>query len=69
MPVFMFKTFEKIIPAESDECTVVPEFPLGSGLLLVVSVSTYVLFSRNPEKITGIISLVTNNKLDKEKRG
>jgi len=55
--------------AESDEYTVVPEFPLGSGLLLVVSVSTYVLFSRNPEKITGIISLVTNNKLDKEKRG
>ena len=57
------------IVAESDEYATVPEFPLGSGLLLVVSVSTYVLFSRNPKKITGIISLITNSKLDKEKQG
>jgi len=57
------------IIAESDEYATVPEFPLGSGLLLVVSVSTYVLFSRNPKKIADIISLVTNSKLDKEKQG
>ena len=57
------------IIAESDEYAMVPEFPLGSGLLLVVSVSTYVLFSRNPKKIVDIISLVTNSKLDKEKLG
>jgi len=57
------------IIAESDEYAMVPEFPLGSGLLLVVSVSTYVLFSRNPKKIADIISLVINSKLDKEKLG
>ena len=44
------------ISAESDEYVVVPEFPLGTGLLLIVSVSSYILFSKNPEKVTNIIS-------------
>jgi len=41
-----------IIIAESDEYAAVPEFPLGSGALLIISVSSYVIFSRNPERIT-----------------
>jgi len=44
------------IVAESDEYAAVPEFPLGSGALLIISVSSYVVFSRNPERITNIIS-------------
>ena len=37
------------ISAESDEYTVVPEFPLGSGILLAVSVSSYIFLTRNPK--------------------
>jgi len=44
------------IIAESDEYAAVPEFPLGSGALLIISVSSYVIFSRNPERITNAIS-------------
>tara|TARA_B100000609_G_C17208433_1_gene432377 strand:- start:552 stop:1316 length:765 start_codon:yes stop_codon:yes gene_type:complete len=43
------------IIAESDEYAAVPEFPLGTGVLLIVSVSSYVIFSRNPEKITNAL--------------
>ena len=43
------------IIAESDEYAAVPEFPLGTGALLIVSVSSYVVFSRNPEKITNAL--------------
>ena len=44
------------IIAESDEFAAVPEFPLGTGVLLIISVSSYVFFSRNPEKITNAVS-------------
>jgi hypothetical protein len=44
------------IVAESDEYAAVPEFPLGSGALLIISVASYVVFSRNPERITNAIS-------------
>jgi len=44
------------IVAESDEYAAVPEFPLGSGALLIISVSSYVIFTRNPEKITNAIT-------------
>ena len=44
------------IIAESDEYAAVPEFPLGSSALLIISVSSYVIFSRNPERITNAIS-------------
>ena len=50
------------ITAESDEYVTVPEFPLGTGLLLIVSVSSYILFSRNPEKVVNVISNMTNPK-------
>ena len=44
------------IIAESDEYAAVPEFPLGTGALLIISVSSYVIFSRNPERITNAIT-------------
>ena len=53
---------EYSITAESDEYVAVPEFPLGTGVLLIISVSSYILFSRNPEKVVNIISNVTNTK-------
>ena len=42
--------------AESDEYAAVPEFPLGSGVLLIISVSGYVICSRNPERITNVVT-------------
>ena len=45
--------------AESDEYTVVPEFPLGSGALLIASVSSYIILSRNPEKVVNSISKIS----------
>lgn len=44
--------------AESDEYAAVPEFPLGSGALLIASVSSYIILSRNPEKILNSISRI-----------
>ena len=49
------------IIAESDEYAAVPEFPLGTGALLIVSVSSYVVFSRNPEKITNALDSCSKN--------
>ena len=43
------------VVAESDEYAAVPEFPLGTGVLLIISVSSYVIFSRNPERITNAL--------------
>ena len=50
------------IAAESDEYVTVPEFPLGTGLLLIVSVSSYIIFSKNPEKVSNIILSMSNSK-------
>ena len=48
--------------AESDEYTIVPEFPLGSGALLIASVSAYIILSRNPEKLINTISKISHFK-------
>ena len=48
--------------AESDEYAVVPEFPLGSGALLIASVSSYIILSRNPEKVINSISKISHFK-------
>ena len=48
--------------SESDEYVTVPEFPLGTGLLLIVSVSSYILFSKNPEKVVNAVSCITNTR-------
>jgi len=45
--------------AESDEYAAVPEFPLGSGALLIASVSSYIILSRNPEKVINSISKIS----------
>ena len=45
--------------AESDEYAAVPEFPLGSGALLIASVSSYIILSRNPEKLVNTISRIS----------
>ena len=47
------------IVAESDEYAAVPEFPLGSGALLIASVSSYIILSRNPEKVVNSISKIS----------
>ena len=47
------------LSAESDEYTVVPEFPLGSGALLIASVSSYIILSRNPEKVVNSLSKIS----------
>ena len=46
--------------AESDEYTAVPEFPLGSGALLIASLSSYIILTKNPSIITKNLSRVTN---------
>ena len=50
------------ISAESDEYTVVPEFPLGSGILLAASVSSYIFLTRNPKLILNGIEKIENTK-------
>lgn len=47
--------------AESEEYTTVPEFPLGSGVLLIVSLSAYIVLTKNPSVVTRSISRVTNS--------
>lgn len=47
--------------AESEEYTAVPEFPLGSGALLIVSLSAYIILTKNPSAATRSISRITNS--------
>ena len=47
--------------AESEEYTAVPEFPLGSGVLLIASLSAYIVLTKNPSVVTRSISRVTNS--------
>jgi len=54
------KTIDYAITVESEEHAVVPEFPLGSGILLMVSVSAYVLITRMPGFLTKNLSLIIN---------
>jgi len=46
--------------AESEEYTAVPEFPLGSGLLLVASLSAYIAITKNPSVITKSLGHLSN---------
>ena len=48
--------------AESEEYTAVPEFPLGSGLLLVSSLSAYIALTKNPSVITRGLGHLSNTK-------
>ena len=48
--------------AESEEYTAVPEFPLGSGVLLVASLSAYIALTKNPSVITRGLGHLSNAK-------
>ena len=46
--------------AESEEYTAVPEFPLGSSVLLVASLSAYIALTKNPSIVTGGLGHLCN---------
>ena len=48
--------------AESEEYTAVPEFPLGSGILLMASLSAYIALTKNPAMITRGLGYISNPK-------
>ena len=48
--------------AESEEYTAVPEFPLGSGLLLVASLSGYIALTKNPSVVTRSLGYLSNTR-------
>jgi len=50
------------LAAESEEYTAVPEFPLGSMILLVTSVSVYVVLTRYSSKVIGNLVSAVNLK-------
>ena len=48
--------------AESEEYTAVPEFPFGSSILLVASLSAYIALTKNPVMVTKGLSHAVNPK-------
>lgn len=56
------KATDYLLTVESEEYTVVPEFPLGSGTILVLSVFSYLLFTKKPTVITTSLARVMNLK-------
>jgi len=46
--------------AESEEYTAVPEFPLGSGMLLIASLSAYIALTKNPSIVTRGLGHLSN---------
>ena len=50
------------LTAESEEYTAVPEFPLGSGILLVASLSAYIALTKNPSFVTRSLGHLSNTK-------
>jgi len=66
VPVFDKKQALNVVDyslyAESDEYTVVPEFPLGSGILLAASVSSYIILTRNPKLMLNGVEKMVNAK-------
>ena len=48
--------------AESEEYTAVPEFPLGSGVLLVASLSAYIALTKNPSVVMRSLGHLSNAK-------
>ena len=56
------KATDYSLTVESEEYTVVPEFPLGSGLILAFSVFSYLLFTKTPTVTTANLARATNLK-------
>ena len=54
------KIVDYSLVAESEEYTAVPEFPLGSGVLLVVSLSAYIALTKNPSVVTRGLGHLSN---------
>jgi len=54
------KAVDFALAAESEEYSAVPEFPLGSIILLASSVSTYILFTKYSSRFVGNIIAATN---------
>ena len=64
IPILEKTQIDKIVDysliAESEEYTAVPEFPLGSGILLVASLSAYIALTKNPSVITRGLGHLSN---------
>jgi len=56
------KIVDYSLVAESEEYTAVPEFPLGSGVLLVASLSAYIALTKNPSVISRGLWRLSNQK-------
>jgi len=54
------KIVDYSLVAESDEYTAVPEFPLGSGILLMASLSAYIALTKNPSIVTRGLMRISN---------
>jgi len=55
-------TRDYTLTVESEEYTVIPEFPLGSGAILAFSVFSYLLFTKKPAVITASLARVMSLK-------
>ena len=58
----VYEIVDYSLVAESEEYTAVPEFPLGSGLLLVASLSAYIALTKNPSIVTRSLGHLSNPK-------
>ena len=56
------KIVDYSLVAESEEYTAVPEFPLGSGILLVASLSAYIALTKNPSVVTRGLGYLSNTR-------
>ena len=56
------KVVDYSLIAESEEYTAVPEFPLGSGALLIASLSAYIVITKNPSMTTSSFTRILNPK-------
>ena len=56
------KVVDYSVIAESEEYTAVPEFPLGSGALLIASLSAYIVITKNPSMTTSSFTRILNPK-------
>ena len=50
------------LTVESEEYTAVPEFPLGSGIMLLTSVAAYLMLTKKPEIVIAALSRAANSK-------
>ena len=58
----VYEIVDYSLVAESEEYTAVPEFPLGSGVLLVASLSAYIALTKNPSVVTRSLGHLSNPK-------